>query len=300
MSETTEAPKKVGNPNFGKKIPSNKYDVKKRYHFQLMKVHDSVKPRDYDTGEIMDNPFPPLYFVEPSCMAVNPETGDIEHARYLFGYSSIWLKDQNKPEPTDAQLANPKNFIEFKNGSLFVSGMNSALIDFLTTQDEFEEVKNPINPKPPTYRLVNPEKEIKLTRTASDMKFEASKAAREATVAQMLPVAMQYGINVDDPQENMETIRTQFIFRAEGDPEGFNKLFTNPKVKYKYVITQALRKNIISASVAPGKIVLVDTGKVCFDIKDGDAAEQFATLILARNNVAVELYAQIENVLAGN
>ncbi len=297
MAETAEAPKKPGNPNFGKKVTSNKYDTKKRYHFQLMKVHDSVKPRDADTGEIMDNPFPPLYFIEPACMGVNPETNEIEHARYIFGYSSIWLKDQDKPEPSASQLVNPKNYIEFKNGSLFVSGMNSALLDFLHIQDEFEEVKNPINPKPPTYRLVNPEKEIKLVRNTSDMRFEASKAAREATVEEMLPVAMHYGIDVDDHEANIERIRTEFIFRAEGDPEGFNRQFTNPKVKYKFVITNALRKNIISATQVPNKMILVDTGKVYFDVKEGDAAEQFAVLVIARNNAAVDLYSHIENLV---
>lgn len=293
---TTEAPKR-GNPNFGRKENSPKYDPKKRYHFQLMKSHDHVKPRDADTGEMMDNPFPPLYFIEPQCTAINPETNEIEYARFISGYSSIWIKDQNKPEPSEAQLVNPKNFIEFKNGNLFVSGVNTALLDFLHIQDEFEEVKNAINPKPPTYRLVNPEKEIKLVRNNSDLRFEASKAAREASVEEMLPIAMHYGINVDDWEENLERIRTEFIFRAESDPEGFNRQFTNPKIKYKYIITQALRMNLISATQIPNKMVLVDTGKVYFDVKDGDVADQFAGLVSIRNNQATDLYNHIENLV---
>lgn len=299
MSETlAPAEPKRGNPNFGKKpTPVTKYDPKKRYHFQLMKEYSSAKPRDYDTGELMDNPFPPIHFIEPSGTGVNPDSGDVENWRYVFGYASIWVKDQTKPEPSIMQLANPKNFIEFRNGSLFVSGMNGALLDALMIQDEFEEVKNPINVKPPLYRLVNPEKERKLQDEAGDMAYEAEKMARELAFEDMLPVAMHYGIDVDNPEENAIRIRSEFIQRAKSDPSGFSKQVLNPKAKYKFVITKALRSNVISSNVVPGKMVLVDTGKVYFDLKEGDVAEQFAQLVVQRNDVAVKLYQHIENLI---
>jgi hypothetical protein len=278
--------------------PTSKYDPKKRYHFQLInKDYESVKPRDKDTNEVMDNPFPPIWFAEPAGQGINPGSGDIEHWRYVAGYPSIWVKDQTKPVPTQAQLENPKNFIEFRNGSLFVSGMNGALLDALMIQDAYEEVKDPINPVPPTFRLVNPEKELKLTRSVSDMKFEASKAAREATVEEMLPVAMYFGINVDNPERDLDRIRTEFIMRAESDPEAFNRQFTNPRIEFKYKITLALRANIINTSSIPGKMVLTDTNRAFFDVKEGDAAEQFAQLVYNRNDDAVKLYNQIENLL---
>lgn len=278
--------------------PAGKYDPKKRYHFQLInKDYESVKPRDADTNEVMDNPFPPVSFIEASGTGVNPDSGEIEHWRYVAGYSSIWVKDQMKPEPSESQLTNPKNFIEFRNGSLFVSGMNTALLDAMMIQDEFEEVKDPINPKPPRYRLVNPEKELKLTRNISDIRYEASKAAREATVEEMLPVAMYFGINVDNPERDLDRIRTEFIFRAESDPEAFTRQFTNPKIAYKYKITLALRANIINISAIPGKMVLTDTGKAFFDVKEGDAAEQFAQLVFNRNDEALKLYRQVENLV---
>lgn len=293
--ETQE--KKPGNPNFAKKAPMGKYDPKKRYHFQLISSYESAKPRDYETGEMMDNPYPPIFFITNSGVAVNPDTGDQENWRYLFGYASIWVKDQTKPEPTEMNLSNPKNFIEFRNGHLFANGVNTALLDAIMIQDEYADVKFSLTNKPAVYRMVNPEKELRETRNLSDFKFEASKAAREASVEEMLPVAMHFGIDVDNPEENLERIRTQFIFRAESDPEAFNRQFTNPKIKYKYNITMALRDGIISTNEVPGKMVLTDTKKIYFDVKEGDVAEQFAQLVFARNNDAVKLYEQIQNLL---
>lgn len=287
-------------PTIIAKVPSKqtaKYDPKKRYHFQLMKEYTSAKGRDYETGEVQDNPFPPIYFIEPSGTAINPESGEIEHWRYLAGYGSIWVKDQMKPEPSEAQLSNPKNFIEFRNGSLFVSGMNTALLDAIMVQDVFEEVKNPLNPVPPVYRLVNPEKEMKQTMNRSDMLFAASKAAREASVEEMLPVAMHFGINVDKPEEDLGRIRNEFILRAENDPDNFNKQFTNPKNAFKYNITLALRDNLISTNIIPGKMVMTSTQRVYFDIKEGDSAEQFSQLVYNRVDNAVALYQQICNLL---
>ena len=273
------------------------YDQKKRYHFQLTKEYTSAKGRDYETGEVQDNPFPPIYFIEPSGTGINPDSGEIEHWRYIAGYNSIWVKDQMKPEPTEAQLANPKNFIEFRNGSLFVSGMNTALLDAVMIQDIFEEVKNPLNPVPAVYRLVNPEKEMKQTMNTSDMRFEASKAAREAPIDVMLAVAMHFGINVDNPEADLGRIRNEFILRAESDPDNFNKQFTNPKNAFKYKITLALRDNLISTNVIPGKMVLTSTQRAYFDVKEGDSAEQFAQLVFNRVENAVSLYHQIENLL---
>lgn len=299
MAETEEAvAKKPGNPNFGNRKVQTKYDQRKRYHFQLTKTHESAKPRDYETGEILNNPFPPIYFIEPSGTGINPDGGEIEHWRYIAGYPSIWVKDQMKPEPSESQLSNPKNFITFQNGSLFVNGMNTALLDAIFIQDEFEEVKNPINIVPPKFRLVNPEKEMKLTMGISDTRFQASRAAREATVEEMLPVAMYFGINVDKPEEDLGRIRDEFILRAESDPTNFNTQYTNPKNKFKYKITMALRDNLISGNIYPGKMALVSTQKAFFDVKEGDIAEQFAQMVYNRNDEAVKLYGQIENLLS--
>lgn len=295
--ETAEAKKPMGNPNFGKKKVESKYDTKKRYQFQLCDIIETAKPRDNETGELIDNPYPPVYLWMNDGQAINPDTQNIENWRYIFGFNSIWTKNQQNPAPTKSQLENPKNFIEFKNGSLFVMGSNSALIDALMCQDQFEGVKIPINPVTPVYRLVDLEKNRKQTRTLSDVAYEAEKAAREATFEEMIPVALHFGIDVDNPERDADRIRDEFIFRAKQDPEVFSRQFVNPRVKYKYNIIKALRANIISATELPGKMIMVDTKKVYFDVKEGDAADQFAGLVLQRQDEAVKLYQQIENLI---
>lgn len=294
METTTDAPKPKGNPNFGKKNFTSKYDPKKRYQFQLCQIIETAKGRDWETGEMIDNPYPPVFLWMNDGQAINPETGNIENWRYVFGFNSIWTKDQQNPAPTRSQLENPKNFIEFANGSLFVMGTNSALIDAMMCQDQFEGNKNVINVVTPVYRLVNLEESRKVTRNKADVAYEAEKAAREATFEEMIPVAMHFGIDVDNPERDSDRIRDEFIFRAKSDPEAFSRQFVNPKVKYKYIIIKALRANVISAE--NGKMVLVDTQRVYFDLKEGDAAEQFASLVLQRQDEAVKLYEQIQNL----
>ncbi len=296
MSTATATPeaKKPGNPNFGqapkKQVSTKKWDPKKRYQFQLCNASVTAKPVDWKTGEYNDNPYPPLTMRPNSGVGINPETNEIEQWRYIFGYSSIWVKDQNKPVPGKAQLENPKNFIEMSYGSIFVNGTNTALLDALTIDDEYEGVENPVNVIPPLYRLLDPEKEMKNDADKDEEAFQAESAARAATMEEMLPLAMHYGINIDSPERDATRIRYEFIKKSKQDPAGFNKNFTNPFVKYKYVATLALRDNIVTADKVPGKMVYVETGKTYFDVKEGDYAHQFASQVLQNQHEATLLY----------
>jgi hypothetical protein len=296
--ETTEK-KRTGNPNFGKKPVIIGWDPSKRYQFKLTQSHEKAKPRDKDTGEILDNPYPPIYIGLNSGVGVNPKTKEIENWRYVFGYSSIWVKEQQKPEPSKQQLENPRNDIVFRNGSLFVQGNNTALLDALTIQDIYDEVKSPVNITPSVFTLVNDDKVRDSLRTSADLAFEAEKAAREATFEEMIPVAQAFGINCDNPEENEDRIRTEFILKSKQVPAEFTRQMVNPKNVYKYNITQALRQHVISTDVVPGKIVLVDTGKAYFDIREGvDVADYFATLYIQRDNDAMALYDHLEKILS--
>ncbi len=299
MAQDTTAVKKPGNPAFGKKAAdfTGKWDPKKRYHFQLTETFESVKPRDRDTGEMLDNPYPSVYIALNEGVGINPNSKEIENWRYVFGYSTIWVKEQTKPEPSKTQLENPKNGIQFRNGSLFVNGNQSALLEALTIQDEFEGCENPVNPKPPKFGLINPEKQREAVRTKADMAYLAEKAAREASFEEMIPIAHYFGIDVDQPEEDEARIRTEFILKARQLPDAFNTQFTNPKNKYKYDITMALRAGIISSSTIPGKMVLVSTGAAVFDVREGDPAEQMAQMMMANNSDALKLYQQIERVV---
>jgi len=311
-----------GNPNFGQKKaetnsqaleqafqpkpvnkPKNytgKYDPKKRYQFKLVETHEKAKPRDKDTNEILDNPYPPIYMITNNGVGRNPKTGEVENWRYIFGFNSIWVSDQTKPEPSKAQLENPKNFIEFRNGSLFVSGVNSALLDALMIQEIYDKCESPLEEKKKVYTLINEDDQRRVIRENADMAYLAEKAAREATLAEMIPIASAFGIDVDDPEENEDRIRTEFIFKAKTMPEQFSKQFVNPKNKYVYNFTQALREGIISSDMIPGKVVLVGTGKVYCEIKEGDVAEQLAQMLILRNSEVISLYSALENIAQGD
>lgn len=292
MTATAEK-RKPGNPALTKKEP----DVmdKKIYRFQLLKSYDSAKPVDAKTGEPSQNPFPPIHIVPNEGRAYNPVRKEIEHWRYLNDYQSIWVIDQEKPKPTKAQLDSHKNTIQFNEGMLTVSGKEKAKIQALMVQDIFEEVKDPIEQVTKIYQLLDQYKEMSKVRAADDQAYEAEKAAREAGTSELLPMAMLFGININDPESNEEIIRGQLIRKARTNPKFFLEQFANPKNRIKFLVTKAIQEGVISYSMIPGKMVMAETGVPLFSVNsEGDVPDQVASLVMSENEAATRLVDGLE------
>lgn len=284
--ETTQV--KKGNPNFGKKSP---VEEPKYYTFQLVQAIETAKPRDAKTGEVGQHPYPPIYLAPNEGRAFNPKTGEIEHWRFLSDYGSIWVKDQDKPKPSIGQLASEKNIIQFNEGFLRVSSKEKAKLDALKVQDAFEGNDSPIQEGAVrVWRLVDADKELSTVRSKADEAYEAEKSAREATLEEMLPVAMIFGIDITNAEDKVEKIRTQFILKAKANPAAFNREFVNPRNKAKFLVTSAIQKGTISYSLIPGQLVYVDTNEIILPVNsEGDVPDQVASLALAGDAKAQKL-----------
>lgn len=267
---------------------------KKRYRFQLIKTYEKLKPRDHETGELVDSLYPPKFMVNNEGISYDAN-GNMRRWRYIWGYPTIWVDEQITPLPSDQQLRDGRNDIIFEEGNLFVDGGDKAKVMALFIQDQFEDQKNPVTHTPKTFRMINEEDGVRVAMGASDRAFEAENEARKATLAEMLPIAMLFGINVDNPESREDLIRGEFILKARQLPDAFLKQFVNPKNQIKYLITKAIRENIISGS--NGRLTMVGTGKVLFNVDPTkDLAEQVASLVMSNDGEANLLYAQIQKL----
>lgn len=278
-----------------KKFTKKAVEAPKTLRYQLVETQEKAKGRDKDTGEMLENPYPPYYIAPNAGVARDPKSGLHRSWRYIFGYNTIWV-DEQVPEPTQAQLFNGKNDLIFLQGFLNVSSQDKAKVMALEVQDGFEGNDNPVDDIPKAFRLLDAGKARESLRNSADEKYEAGKAVREMSLEEMLPVASFFGINVDDEDEYR--IRTEFILKAESMPSAVLRQIVNPKNKIQFVATKALQKNIISTNIIPNNVVLVETGKPLFEVKgDGDVAEQIATMVMQNSEPATRLYNQLQKLV---
>jgi len=289
--------KSVGNPNFKKKNQSNDSSQKKRYHFQLTQTYSNAKPVDKETGEMLENPYPPIYIVPNEGVAL--DNGNMRRWRYLYGYKSIWLDEQTMPEPTKSQLESEYNDLIFRKGSLFVNSTDQAKLKALMIQDGFEGNDNPVNETPKIFRLIDEGSELDRLTDSIDEAYEAETQVREASLEELLPLAQLYGINIDNPDRDNVRIKTQLVLRAKADPKGFLRNFVNPKNKVKYIITKAIQEDIISTTKIEGKVVMIDSGRILFDIKvNSDSVEEISKKVMAGDEAAEKLYRHLQTIFA--
>lgn len=282
--ETVTKPK--GNPNFGKK----KVDLKKEYRFQLVDDHSKMKPRDLKTGEMMDNPYPPVYFIPNEGIAIDPETKERRAYRYIHSHPSVWVDEQVKPEPSKTQLLDAKNTIMFEKGFLRVPANNPNLLKAVQLADIYEGNEYKLNPVPPVYRMLDEDKEFEATMDVADRAYEAEKAVREMKVSELMPLAMVFGINFED-EDDEPRIRKQLILKAKQAPDALLKHLIDPRNKVKWVITQGLKKGLIKAE--QGVISFVDGVAVLNVDTEGNVAEQVASSYMSKDKKATDLYERL-------
>jgi hypothetical protein len=307
--------KRKGNPNFGRKQTTEfesdtmvaeltepqatkelTIDPKKVYHFQLTKTYEKLKPIDSKSGNKIESLYPPYYLCPNEGVALD-EDGEMKRWRFLYGYPSIWVDEQLNPEPTDEQIRDSRNDIIFEEGNLFIRGTERAKIKALLIQDLCEDQTNKMFPVNSIFRLIKDGESLNKATQVNDKAFEAESAARNASIEELLPIAMLFGINVDGHEKRGDYIKKEVILKARQLPDAFLANFVSPKTNIKYLITKALNKNIISGHT--GTLTMVETDRALFPIdKNADIAEQVSTLVMANDEQASLLYTQLKKVLS--
>jgi len=301
MATATVAPRRPGNPNFGKRKSEDQKlseDLNKQYIFQLLKEHHRSKPITSKFGEAggeIESPYQPYYGAVNSGLAWDPEyvpkgkttKGGTRRWRFLYGYPSIWVDEQVDPEPSKEDLISDRNDLKFRNGVLRVFGHEQTKLQALMLNDAFSGCVRKLKNIPAEYQLLDQDKIDKEVLEAIDDAFEAEKAAREATIEEMYAVGMFFGL---DMTKSDDAIRKQFIVKARTNPSLFNREFLNPKNKYKYFFKIAVDDNYISGTMVPGKLQLVEANTPILDLKTEDVAEECAMLAMGNDSKALALY----------
>lgn len=295
--------KRRGNPTFFKKKdePAVELDQNKQYVFQLLKTHEKQKPVDGKTGEIATSPYQPFYGVVNSGIAWDPDytpkgsskKGAQRRWRYLHGWPTIWVDEQVDPEPTKEDLSQPENDLVFRFGVLRVFAHQTTKLQALRLNNTFEGCVRPLKNLPFEYKLLDQDKIDKEVLETLDSAFEAEKTAREASLDEMYALAYFYGI---DLAKSDDAIRKEFITKARTNPVVFNREFANPKNKMKYIFQWGLSDNVISGTIVPGTVYLVDSNTKVWDLRSENIVEELAAATFAGDKEARKLYDQLNNM----
>lgn len=300
--------KKVQTENSTSAAPAQTDELEKQYVFQLLRTHESQKPRDSKTGELAGSPYQPFYAVVNSGLAWDSEyvppteakkpkadqkKGGTRRWRFLHNFPTIWVDEQVDPEPTRDELAAAENDIVFRQGFLRVSGHEVMKLKALKLNNGFQDCERPLKNVTKEYMLLDQDKIDKEVLQHLDDSFEAEKCAREATVEEMYAVGYYFGI---DMSKSDDAIRKEFISKARSNPKLFNREFVNPKNKYKYRFMCALDDNIISGTIVPTKLYYVESNTPILDLKTTDIAEELATNAMANSEKYINLYNKLEKM----
>jgi hypothetical protein len=293
--------KKKGNPNFGKKNVQVVDDLDKIYDFELIKTHALYKPEivvitgrnsEKSVGK-SDSLYPPTFAIPNSGLAWDEENNRQRAWRFINTEESIWVDEQRELSKEDegSLLASDDNQLEFKKGKLMVRGIEKSKLAALMVQDMFEGKKKQLKKIPPIYRLLNPEAILKSTQDSLDLSWEAEKAARDASVNEMLEFASVLGISLEQSEAG---IRKDFIVIAKSNPAYFVKHFVNPKNKYQYAFSEAVKNNLISVNKNSGKLIWSDSkAEITSIAPNADVAGQLAERAVDKEQEILALFEQV-------
>jgi len=296
--------KKKGNPNFGKKNVQVVSDLDKIYDFELIKTYEIYKPEvviitgrnsEKSVGK-SDTLYPPTYAIPNSGLAWDEEEGRQRAWRFINTEESIWIDEQRDltKEEEASLLSNTDNQLEFKKGKLMVRGIEKSKLAALMIQDMYEGKKKQLKQIPPVYRLLNPEAILKSTQDILDLAWEAESAARACSSKEMLEFASVLGISLEQSEAG---IRKDFIVSAKSNPTYFVKHFVNPKNKYQYAFSEAVKNDLITVNKNSGKLIWSESkAEITSIAPNADVAQQLAERAVNKESEILALFEQLSNI----
>jgi hypothetical protein len=295
--------KKKGNPNFGKKTVQPVNDLDKVYDFELIKTYEIYKPEvviitgrnsEKSVGK-SDTLYPPTFAIPNSGLAWD-ETDNRQRAwRFINTEESIWIDEQRDltKEEEASLLSNTDNQLEFKKGKLMVRGIEKSKLAALMIQDMYEGKKKQLKQIPPVYRLLNPEAILKNTQDILDLAWEAESAARGCSSKEMNEFASVLGISLEQSEAGT---RKDFILAAKSNPAYFIKHFVNPKNKYQYAFSEAVKNGLISVNKDSAKLIWSESkAEITSIAPNADVAQQLAERAVNKESDILALFEQLSN-----
>jgi hypothetical protein len=296
--------KKKGNPNFGKKNVQVVDDLDKIFDFELIKTYEIYKPEvviitgrnsEKSVGK-SDTLYPPTFAIPNSGLAWDEENNRQRAWRFINTEESIWIDEQRDltKEEEASLLSNTDNQLEFKKGKLMVRGIEKSKLAALMVQDMYEGKKKQLKQIPPVYRLLNPEAILKNTQDTLDLAWEAESAARSCSVKEMFEFASVLGISLEQSEAGT---RKDFILAAKSNPAYFVKHFVNPKNKYQYAFSEAVKNGLISVNKDSAKLVWSESkAEITSIAPNADVAQQLAERAVNKESDILALFEQLSNL----
>jgi hypothetical protein len=295
--------KKKGNPNFGKKSVQVVDDLDKIFDFELIRTYEIYKPEvviitgrnsEKSVGK-SDTLYPPTFAIPNSGLAWDEENNRQRAWRFINTEESIWIDEQRDltKEEEASLLSNTDNQLEFKKGKLMVRGIEKSKLAALMVQDMYEGKKKQLKQMPPVYRLLNPEAILKNTQDTLDLAWEAESAARSCSVKEMFEFASVLGISLEQSEAGT---RKDFILAAKSNPAYFVKHFVNPKNKYQYAFSEAVKNGLISVNKDSAKLVWSESkAEITSIAPNADVAQQLAERAVNKESDILALFEQLSN-----
>jgi|694.fasta_scaffold102382_3 hypothetical protein len=296
--------KKKGNPNFGKKSVQVVDDLDKIFDFELIRTYEIYKPEvviitgrnsEKSVGK-SDTLYPPTFAIPNSGLAWDEENNRQRAWRFINTEESIWIDEQRDltKEEEASLLSNTDNQLEFKKGKLMVRGIEKSKLAALMVQDMYEGKKKQLKQIPPVYRLLNPEAILKNTQDTLDLAWEAESAARSCSVKEMFEFASVLGISLEQSEAGT---RKDFILAAKSNPAYFVKHFVNPKNKYQYAFSEAVKNGLISVNKDSAKLVWSESkAEITSIAPNADVAQQLAERAVNKESDILALFEQLSNL----
>ena len=296
--------KKKGNPNFGKKSVQVVDDLDKIFDFELIRTYEIYKPEvviitgrnsEKSVGK-SDTLYPPTFAIPNSGLAWDEENNRQRAWRFINTEESIWIDEQRDltKEEEASLLSNTDNQLEFKKGKLMVRGIEKSKLAALMVQDMYEGKKKQLKQIPPVYRLLNPEAILKNTQDTLDLAWEAESAARSCSVKEMNEFASVLGISLEQSEAGT---RKDFILAAKSNPAYFVKHFVNPKNKYQYAFSEAVKNGLISVNKDSAKLVWSESkAEITSIAPNADVAQQLAERAVNKESDILALFEQLSNL----
>jgi hypothetical protein len=223
-----EQPKK----SFGKKK-----DIES-YTFQM--VGDFK--RDPDNGTIRY----PSMSLSNSQLVYEEETGKTRMARLLRGIPTMWQDEQDKL--TDKFVSRNAVSMVFNSGKLIIPAQDELTWKYLMLCSDFEGCKRPAVNRKTRYRLLDTEgieaKEMERKQKQRDAIELAWKSPMDDLIVHYSYLGGQ--LKNDHGEDKTENgLRTDYVKRAEEQPDLFLKTISNPIVKMHMLVKNAIEKTQI-------------------------------------------------------
>lgn len=242
-------------------------------------------PKDPQNGTIR---YPGLSL--DNCQVVyDEETGVQRTARLIRGLNTFWMDEQKDIDPK--YIARNKPSLSFNNGQIHIPATEALTVKFLMLRSDFVGCKQPTVNRKPRYKLVDTEAEEALIFDLKKKVKDAADKAWGTRMEDLIPHAEYLGIRMINDKgfpKSEDALRTDYVNKAEAQPDLFLRTYENPKVKMYGLVKKGFEQNVVI--YLEGQALWADTKSMICQVphsRQDNVADYLAELMLTKEGYAL-------------